>query len=151
MIQRALQVALNVLNRLAFLAPLATRIILGLAFFLDGRGKWMNLDKVVQFFTSLNIPFPAANAMFISVLELVGGLFLIVGLGTRLFSFLLACTMVMAILTADRQALAEKFPADFTDVSSFTYLLFFVWLLFYGPGPVSLDWLVSRFLGKRSA
>ena len=56
--------------------------------------------------------------------------------------------MVMAILTADRHMLAEKFPADFTDVSSFTYLLFFVWLLFYGPGPVSLDWLVSRFLGS---
>ncbi len=151
MLQRAMQIALNILNRLAFLAPLVTRITLGLAFFLDGRGKWTNLDRVTQFFGSLGIPFPAANATFVTLLELAGGLFLVAGLGTRLFSFLLSGAMVMAILTADRGPLAEKYPADFTDVSSFTYLLFLLWLLFYGPGPVSLDWLVSRFLGKRSA
>ena len=50
---------------------------------------------------------------------------------------------------ADYQALADKVPADFTDVFSFTYLLFLLWLL-YGPGPISLDWLVSRFLGWRN-
>ena len=150
MFQRVSQIALNILNRLAFLAPLATRVVLGLAFFLDGRGKWTNLDKVIQFFTSLGIPFPAANAMFISTIELAGGLFLIAGLATRLFAFLLSCTMIVAILTADHQALSDKFPADFTDVSSFTYLLFLLWLLFYGPGPISLDWLVSRFLGRRN-
>jgi len=146
-----MQTVLTILNRLAFLAPLATRITLGLAFFLDGRGKWMHLDKVIEFFTSLGIPLPAANAMFISSIELAGGLFLFAGLATRVFAFLLSGTMVVAILTSDHQALAEKFPADFTDVSSFAYLLFLLWLLFYGPGPISLDWLVSRYWAKRSA
>ena len=122
--QTALSILNRLLNRLAFLAPLITRVVLGLAFFLDGRGKWTNLDKVIQFFTSLGIPFPGANAMFISTVELVGGLCLVIGLGTRLFALLLSCTMVVAILTADHAALADKFPADFTDVSSFTYLLF---------------------------
>jgi putative oxidoreductase len=149
MLQRAMHGALQILNRLAFLAPLITRIVLGLAFFEAGRGKWNNLDKVIQFFTSLGIPFPAANATFISLLEFAGGAFLVVGLATRLFAFLLSCTMVTAILTSDHQALADKFPADFTDVSSFTYLLFLLWLLFYGPGPVSLDWLISRFMNKQ--
>jgi hypothetical protein len=39
-----------------------------------------------------------------------------------------------------------KFPADITDVTSFTYLLFLLWLVFYGPGPISLDKLVSKWL-----
>jgi len=146
-----MQTVLNLLNRLAFLAPLATRVTLGLALYHTGLGKWGHLDKVTEFFASLGIPFPAANATFIASLELAGGLFLLAGLGTRLFAFLLACTMVVAILTSDHQALAEKFPADFTDVSSFAYLLFLLWLLFYGPGPISLDWLVSRYWSKRAA
>jgi putative oxidoreductase len=150
LIERATQLGLSILGRLAFVIPLVTRVVLGLAFFLDGRGKWMNLDeKVIPYFTQLGIPFPAANAAFISLLELVGGLFLMAGLGTRIFAFLLSCTMAVALLTADREALAEKFPADFTDVSSFAYLLFLLWLLFYGPGAVSLDWLVSRYLISR--
>jgi|HubBroStandDraft_6_1064221.scaffolds.fasta_scaffold1201294_2 putative oxidoreductase len=149
MLQRLTQSVLQILDKLAFLVPLITRIVLGLAFYLDGQGKWNNLDKVIQFFTSLGIPFPAANATFISLLEFAGGAFLVAGLATRLFAFLLSCTMVTAILTSDHQALAEKFPADFTDVASFTYLLFLLWLLFYGPGPISLDWLIGRFMNRQ--
>ena len=149
MLQRLAQSILTILNKLAFLVPLITRIVLGLAFFLDGRGKWNNLDKVIQFFTSLGIPFPAANATFISLLEFAGGAFLVAGLATRIFAFLLSCTMVTAIFTSDHQALAEKFPADFTDVASFTYLLFLLWLLFYGPGLISLDWLIGRFMNRQ--
>jgi len=149
MLQRLAQIILQFLNKLAFLAPLATRIALGLAFFQTGHGKWNNLDKVTQFFASLGIPFPGANATFIALLELTGGLFLVAGLATRLFAFLLSCTMVTAILTSDHQELADKFPSGFTDVSSFAYLLFLLWLLFYGAGPISLDWLIGRFMNRQ--
>src|SRR5262245_10074047 len=67
----------------AFLAPLLTRIVLGQAFFFAGRGKWENFDRTVGFFTDSGIPFPSANAAFVSSLEAIGGICLILGLLTR--------------------------------------------------------------------
>ena len=65
-----------------------------------GWGKLHNIHKVIGFFTSLNIPAPALNAWFVSGLEFVGGILLIVGLGSRLLGFLLAFDMLVAYLAA---------------------------------------------------
>ncbi len=146
LIQRLAALALRITGALAFLAPLLTRLVIGYSFHLTGHGKLQNLDKVTGFFASLNIPFPHANAVFIGSLEFVGGLFLFVGLGTRIFAALLSCSMIVALLTSDGGTWLEKFPGDLTDVTSFTYLLFLIWLVLYGPGPVSLDKLVSKWL-----
>ena len=145
-IQRIAALALRITGALAFLAPLLTRLVIGWAFHLTGNGKLQNLDKTTSFFASLNIPFPHANAVFISLLEFVGGLLIFVGLGTRIFAALLSCTMIVALLTSDGGTWLEKFPGDLTDVTSFTFLLFLIWLVLYGPGPVSLDRLLSKWL-----
>jgi putative oxidoreductase len=102
---------------------------------------------VTGFFSSLGIPFPHANAVFISSLEFFGGLLLILGLGTRIFAFMLSCSMMVALLTADRPDFIQKFPPDPTDIASLTYLLFLIWLVLYGPGPVSIDYFLSKWLG----
>ncbi len=114
---------------------------------MDGWGKWHNFDKVTGFFSDLGIPFPAANAAFISTLELVGGVLLIVGLGTRIFSVLLSSTMFVALLTADRENFVKHFTLtdDLTDVVPVVLLLLLLWLVMYGPGSASVD----RWLGKR--
>jgi putative oxidoreductase len=138
---------LRIAAALAFLAPLLTRLVVGLGFHATGHGKLQNLAKVTSFFADLGIPFPAANAAFIAGLEFIGGICLVLGLGTRIFAALLSCSMVVAILTADRPTFIEKFPADLTDVTSFTYLLFLIWLVCYGPGPVSIDRFLSKWLG----
>src|SRR5436190_13824384 len=83
------------------LAPLLTRIVIGQAFVQTGIGKWENFHDTVEFFASLGLPAPAANAAFTATLELVGGAALILGLGTNLFAALLSSTMVVALLTAD--------------------------------------------------
>ncbi len=142
---------LSVLAALAWIAPLATRLVIGYALHVTGHGKLSNLAKVTEFFGSLGIPFPHANAVFVSTLEFVGGLCLIIGLGTRFFAFLLSCSLLVAVLTADRDTFVQKFPADLTDVTSFTFLLFLVWLVLYGPGLISIDhWIARRFkLGSR--
>src|SRR5260370_16411069 len=123
-IQKLAGMVLRITAALAFLAPLLTRLVLGFGFHATGHGKLQDLDKVTGFFTDLGIPFPGANAVFISSLEFVGGLCLIVGLGTRIFAGLLSCTMIVALLTPDKPTLIPKFPADVTDVTSFTFLAF---------------------------
>ena len=85
-------------------------------------------------------------------LELVGGGALILGLATRLFAALLSSTMVVALLTADRRAfLASWAPSGElgpTDATSFVFLLFLLWLLFLGPGALSLDRLLLKALRR---
>jgi putative oxidoreductase len=91
---------------------------------------------------------PELNAAFISRLECWGGLLLMVGLGTRLVAFLLSSTMVVALMTADRMnflgALKGTGDTGLTDVSAYVFLLFLLWLIFFGPGLLSLDALLFR-------
>jgi putative oxidoreductase len=148
LVSRAAVLGLKVAAALAFLAPLLTRIVVGWAFYLTGSGKWAHFDNTVTFFTELGIPFPQANAAFVATLELVGGICLILGLLTRLFATGLASTMVVALLTADKERFLESWSTASeispTDLSAFVFLLFFLWLALYGPGPVSLDRFLSR-------
>jgi putative oxidoreductase len=146
-IQRLAGLGLRIAAALAFLAPLLTRLVVGFGFHATGHGKLQNLAKVTGFFSDLGIPFPGANAHFIAYLEFIGGLCLIIGLGTRIFAFLLSCTMVVALLTADKAAFIEKFPSEVSDVTSFTFLVFLIWLVLYGPGPISIDRFLSKWLG----
>jgi putative oxidoreductase len=149
-IRQAAKLGLKTAAALAFVAPLATRLVVGWAFYLTGSGKWAHFDNTVTFFTELGIPFPEANAAFVSSLELVGGICLILGLFTRLMATGLASTMVVALLTADKARFIESWRTTSemspTDISAFVFLLFFLWLALYGPGPVSLDRFLARWL-----
>jgi putative oxidoreductase len=154
-LQRARALALKLAAALAFLAPLVTRLVMGQAYYQTGSGKIANFANTVGFFGELGIPFPEANAFFVSRLEFWGGLLLIVGLMTRVVAALLSSTMVVALMTADRAdfvaALQGAGDKGLTDVVPFVYLLFLVWLVLYGPGPVSLDALLVRILERRKA
>ena len=149
-VQRGTGLGLGVAGALAFLPPLLTRLVLGQAFFLTGRGKLANFANTVQFFTDLGIPMPELNAAFVSRLEFYGGIALILGLCTRLVAAGLASTMVVALATADKQSFLDalRMTGDqgLTDIVPFVYLLFLVWLIIAGPGPLSLDSLVARWL-----
>ena len=150
LVQKSATLGLRVAAALAFLAPLATRIVVGIAFYLTGSGKWAHFDNTVTFFTELGIPYPEWNAAFVATLELVGGIALILGLVTRLFAAGLMSTMTVALMTADKERFLSSWsPASEvspTDISAFVFLLFFAWLALYGPGRLSLDTLLARWL-----
>jgi putative oxidoreductase len=152
-VHRARSRALRIAAALAFLAPLVTRLVMGQAFYQTGGGKIAHFENTVSFFTDLGIPFPAANAFFVSRLEFWGGLLLVVGLAARLVAAGLASTMFVALATADREsflgALRGTGEAGLTDVVPFVYLLFLVWLVLNGPGAASLDALLVRWLERR--
>jgi putative oxidoreductase len=147
-LQRVRSLALRVAAALAFLPPLLTRLVIGQAYHQTGSGKIAHFENVVAFFSSLSIPFPAANAFLVSRLEFWGGLLLVAGLATRFVAGSLAFSMVVALSTADRQGFLDALrgvgDTGLTDVVSFVFLLFLLWLVVVGPGTLSLDTLLVR-------
>lgn len=128
------------LREFEWIGPLIARVSLGLVFVVTGWGKLHSLDKVTGFFESLHIPAAHANAIFVSLVEFVGGLLVIVGLGTRIAALLLTAVMAVAIATAKLPGIHGV--VDLVNAVEFTYLTVFVWLLMSGGGKASLDsWL----------
>jgi putative oxidoreductase len=125
---------------------LAVRLYWGWQFAVTGWGKLHNLAKVTAYFASLGIPFPGLNAPFVAALEFAGGLLLVLGLASRPIALLLAGDMVVAYLTADREALLAVFsdPGKFYGAAPYTFLLATVIVLLFGPGPFSLDRLIRK-------
>lgn len=130
------------LERFNFLAPLLTRILIGWVFFESGWGKLHNLSGVTEYFQTLGIPFASVQAPFVSSVEFVGGLLLILGLLTRAAALPLMGTMVVAILTAKRADISSF--GDFAGLSETTLFLGLLWLFFYGAGSISIDHFLFR-------
>jgi putative oxidoreductase len=129
---------------------LVMRLYWGWSFFVTGKGKLLNLDKIAEFFGGLGLPFPKLNAVIAGSTECFGGLLLLVGLASRLVSVPLAFTMLVAYLTADREALTGIFrePDKFLTADPFLFLLTALIVHAFGPGVFSIDWLIARKLRR---
>lgn len=81
-------------------ATLILRVVLGIVFAVHGGQKLflMGFEGVAGFFGMLGIPMPFIAAIFVTLLELVGGIALILGIGTRYVSALLVVNMLVAML-----------------------------------------------------
>src|SRR5690349_5358637 len=131
---------------------LAVRLYWGWQFAQTGWGKLHHLDRITDFFAGLGIPWPAFNAHFVSGLEFVGGVLLIIGLGSRIIGFLLAANMLVAYWTADHEALVSAFsdPGKFYAADPYTFLFASVLVLIFGAGFFSLDALLERRWGAQA-
>ena len=125
------------------------RVCWGWQFFVTGKGKLGHLGDIARYFDSLGIPAPDVNAAFVSSLECIGGLLLIVGLGARPVALLLTISMTVAYVKAD----SDKFDTleHFSAAAPFWFLLTTVLVVAFGPGRLSLDWLLSWLLGRKRA
>lgn len=128
---------------------LAVRLYWGWQLIQSGWGKLHNLPKVTEFFTTLNLPMPAQMAVFISCVEFFGGIFLAIGLLSRLTALVLTINMIMAYVTADREALLSIFsdPDKFYAAAPYVFLIASLIILIFGPGKFCLDTLLERLLG----
>lgn len=130
---------------------LAIRLYWGWQFFQTGWGKLGNIQHVTEFFTSLNIPLPGANAWLVAFMECFGGLLLMVGLGSRFVAFALAFDMVIAYITADSEAIKSIFSDSdkFVQAAPFPFLLMTLTVLAFGAGFFSLDRLIGKKLLRK--
>ena len=130
---------------------LAIRLYWGWLFLESGIGKFSHIEKVVSFFTDLGIPAPTLNAYFNASLETAGGILLILGLASRLIAVPLLINMIVAYITADREALTAFFSESgkFFGADPFPFLLVSLLVLIFGPGWFSLDTVVAAWWKKR--
>lgn len=76
---------------------LILRVVLGITFFIHGLVKFQGgIENTVGWFASIGLP--GALAYVVAIIELVGGIALIIGLGSRIVSALLALLMAGATL-----------------------------------------------------
>lgn len=86
------------------------RIVLGCIFVREGSGKlfgWFDhggLEVTAAYFGDIGIPLPQISALLVGCTEVLGGVFLLLGLMTRIVVLPVAVIMLTAILTVHQTA-----------------------------------------------
>jgi len=125
---------------------LLIRLYWGWQFATTGWGKLQHLDHVTEFFLSLGLPAPGLTATFVALVELVGGILLALGLGSRLVALVLFANMTVAYWTADREAFLGVLsaPDKFYAADPFTFWFAALLILVFGAGAIAVDTLIKR-------
>src|ERR1700739_2543519 len=132
----------RVARHLTWLGPLFARITVGWVFLLSGWGKLNNLPQVTENFIGWGISFSHFFTPPPAGIEFFGGLFLLLGLLTRISAGALGVTMIVAIKSAkwaDVDSLETLLGFDETE-----YLALFLGLAIAAAGPISIDRLLWR-------
>ena len=123
------------------------RVVVGIVFLVHGFQKlfFMGFGGVAGMMEGLGVPAPGLFAVILTLVELLGGLALILGLFTRLAAIPLAIDMLVATLTVH---LPNGFFAITNGGYEFTLVLLAasIALAVAGPGEAALD----RFLAMRT-
>ncbi len=124
------------------------RLLWGTIFLMAGFGKLQHLEQVAEFFTSIGIPYASFNAGLVGFVELFCGLCLILGFLSRLAALPLIIVMIVAYVTAHAAAVAAAVagsdPSIVFSQPPFSFLFACLVILFFGPGDISIDNLLSR-------
>lgn len=145
--------AASLLNRLQSPFLLAIRLYWGYQLIQTGWGKLHSLDRVTDFFTSLNLPQPHFTAIFVALVEFVGGILFALGFGARMVALVLFINMTVAYWTADREAFGHILsdPGKFYAADPYTFWFAALTILIFGPGYLAVETLLRRLTGKRTA
>ncbi len=119
------------------------RIVAALIFFAHGS------QKLLGFPASDRVPAAFTMGWMAGVLELIGGALLVIGLFTRPVAFVLSGLMASAYFIA--HAPQSFFPALNGGDAAILYCFVFLYIVFAGPGPWSVDAMRDRHSGLASA
>jgi putative oxidoreductase len=138
-------------------ATIALRLMAGAVFFWEGLLKFVFVNQGIGRFTKLGMPMPEVLAPAVAVLEIVGGVLLMSGLGTRLISVPFIIEMIVAMLSTKISLYHGTSPlpappsppisggwAVLHEIrSEYAQIMTCIFLLAAGPGPWSLDALLQ--------
>jgi putative oxidoreductase len=146
-----------------WVALLLARLAIGFFFVMSGYNKLFvqGIGHLRDAFLGYGIPWPLLSAWIDALVQFIGGFAIMVGLGTRLWSLLIGCAMLVAsvvvtlpdVLRTDIPAAAHGllFWGWFYYRPEPIYLTVFLLLIFLGPGKASLDQVIARKLGMDQA
>lgn len=134
------------------------RLMAGGVFFWEGILKFVFANQGPGRFTKLGFPFPVETAHFVAITEILGGLFILFGLFTRLTAFYFIVEMIIAILTTKISLFLGTSPLPLPPAppkigfwavlheirSDYAQLFVCVFLLLEGAGVRSLDRMLKR-------
>ena len=131
--------------RLASLAPLAVRVIVGIIMVAHGLQKLTGGPaNFGQGLSGMGVPLPVLMAYVVTFVELIGGILLIIGLLSRLAALLLTIDLAVAILLVKVNtgliAPQGSGAGAELDLALIAGLLV---ILFAGPGKLSLDYALG--------
>ena len=145
---------LSELHSWEWLAILLARLAVGLLFFLSGRGKLFVAERREQMRQTLieaGVPFPELNALFVSIVEFVFGVFLVLGALTPVACVMLSGVMGVAIATTAARSIKAtallNWLSEFLYLPEVLYLIILVWIFVSGPGWFSIDHLILSSVG----
>ena len=78
---------------------LLLRLMAGGVFFWEGVLKFVYVNQGLGRFTKLGFPNPEVTANFVGTMEIIGGLFLLLGIFTRFTAFYFIIQMIVAVLS----------------------------------------------------
>jgi putative oxidoreductase len=151
--ERLIRFILQGSHELEEYAILVVRVALGLFFAISGANKLFVAQQTQVMYETLvaaHVPLPRLMTYFVSSVEFLGGLMLIMGFLSSIACVALLGDMLVAILTTKLAALPKGVsPLNWLDnflyLPEALYVLFFVWLICSGPGRFSIDsWIRTR-------
>ena len=132
----------------------AVRVLIGVFFCISGGTKLLvpaRFNLMEHTIAGAHIPFPHANAIFVSLVEFVCGAGLVMGLLTPLCAVLLLGDMIVAVTTIGIPSIQARgvlaWLDDFLYLPEVLYIMILIWLTFSGPGRYSIDGLIARRAG----
>ena len=125
-----------------WIPQLLVRLFVGYFFAETGWAKVHDLAGMAERFADWGIPAPAFNAAVSGYAELIGGVLVMAGLFTRLVSIPMVFNMLVALVLVKLKKVSGL--NDFVELDEPLYALCFLWLVFSGPGKVSLDYFLAR-------
>jgi putative oxidoreductase len=92
---------------------------------------------------------PAQMAVFIACVEFFGGIFLALGLASRITGLVLTVNLTMAYVIGDREALLSFLsdPDKFIAAAPFAFLIVSLIVLIFGAGRISADTVIAFLFG----
>lgn len=137
------------LQKLTSIPPLLFRLILAYGFYGPATMKIQDVDAIASWFTEMGIPAPTLNAYLATYTEFFGFILLTLGLATRYISIPLIITLIVAIKTVHWENGFNSGDNGF-EIPLY-YIIMLLALVINGPGKLSLDFLIKKFMSKKLA